>query len=273
MPNDPIPATTAHGRILVVDHDGDARSSLIAFLAGHGYDAVGVDNLAAMHGRLDLTRFDLVVLDIAMSPTDGLEALRRLVPVGPPVVVYSAFSTSIDRIISLEIGADDCIVKPCDMREMLARLRMVLRRRAASPSLRRAPLATARIAEETSGNSLHFAGWRMDLGFGLLFDPANDLVALSPGEYSLLRAFAEHPRAVLSREQLMELAHVEDPASDDRTIDVRLFRLRRKLQPKGSVELIRTVRNEGYLFMPSVWAEQSECPPAPVQADRHRHPG
>ncbi|WP_395396025.1 response regulator transcription factor (plasmid) [Novosphingobium sp. BL-8A] len=269
----PSAAAPLESRILVVDPDQDGRSSLIEFLSRHGYDAVGTDNLTAIQRRNEVPCFDLVVLDIASSPMGGLESLRNLVPLGPPVVVYSQFDASIDRIVSLEIGADDCIAKPCDLREMLARLRMVLRRRAAPP-YRREPTETAEsVAGITSGNCLHFAGWRMDLGFSLLFNPAGQMVSLSPGEYNLLRAFVEHPRAVLSREQLMEFAHVEDPGSDDRTIDVRLFRLRRKLRPKGTVELIRTVRNEGYLFTPTVWAEQCEELPDLSHIDDHRQRG
>ncbi|HWU04113.1 MAG TPA: winged helix-turn-helix domain-containing protein, partial [Novosphingobium sp.] len=154
----------------------------------------------------------------------------------------------------LEMGADDYLAKPCNPRELLARIRTVLRRhgKGGAPAPVLAANDDAR-SEPDSGDNLHFSGWRMDLGLRLLFDPESRLIALSDGEFRLLRAFAEHPRRVLTRDQLLEWSRGEETEHYDRAIDVQLSRLRRKLAASSSAEdIIRTVRNEGYLFVPAV---------------------
>jgi len=177
-------------------------------------------------------------------------ALRQFGPDAPPVIMLSAVGTDIDRIVGLEMGADDYLAKPCNPRELLARIRTVLRRHGKA-----GPVAANDDApgEADSGENLHFAGWRMDLGLRLLFDPESQLITLSDGEFRLLRAFAEHPRRVLTRDQLLEWSRGEETEHYDRAIDVQLSRLRRKLAGgRGSEDIIRTVRNEGYLFAPMV---------------------
>jgi two-component system OmpR family response regulator len=169
--------------------------------------------------------------------------------------MLSAVGSDIDRIVGLEMGADDYLAKPCNPRELLARIRTVLRRQGASATAANENAVEAKDSEADSGDNLRFAGWRMDLGLRLLFDPENRLITLSDGEFRLLRAFAEHPRRVVTRDQLLEWSRGEDTDHYDRAIDVQLSRLRRKIagdEAGSGQEMIRTVRNEGYLFVPLV---------------------
>ncbi|WP_395391165.1 response regulator [Novosphingobium sp. BL-8A] len=248
-------------RILIVDDDEGIRSLIGEFLGKHGYATETAADPDAMRALLAQQRFDLIVLDVMMPREDGLTALRQLGPDAPPVIMLSAVGSDVDRIVGLEMGADDYLAKPCNPRELLARIRTVLRRRAAAaPAAPGAPAQAAAIVEHVpyegevqSGEVLRFAGWRMDLGLRLLFDPSNRLISLSDGEFRLLRAFAQHPRRVLTRDQLLDWSRGEDSELYDRAIDVQLSRLRRKLSDgDGGGDIIRTVRNEGYLFVPSV---------------------
>ncbi|MFT4025606.1 MAG: response regulator [Novosphingobium sp.] len=248
-------------RILIVDDDKGIRSLISEFLEKHGYQTWTAADAAEMRKLLAVERFDLIVLDVMMPKEDGLSTLRGLVGSGraPPVIMLSAVGSDIDRIVGLEMGADDYLAKPCNPRELLARIRTVLRRQAvpkpANENAAEAAPAGESGGEADSGDNLRFAGWRMDLGLRLLFDPDNRPIALSDGEFRLLRAFAEHPRRVVTRDQLLEWSRGEDSDHYDRAIDVQLSRLRRKLGSSGSdstPELIRTVRNEGYLFVSPV---------------------
>ena len=174
-----------------------------------------------------------------MPGEDGLTACRRLVAAGgPPVIILSALGDEQDRIVGLELGADHYLSKPCSPREILAHVRAVLRRK-------QAPEAEERRA-------YGFMGWRMDLDSHELFDADGVLVHLSDGEFAVLRVFVERPRRVLTREELLHSARGPDSEAFDRAIDVQISRLRRKLGGSGENELIRTVRNEGYLFTPKV---------------------
>jgi two-component system, OmpR family, response regulator len=239
-------------RILIVDDDKGIRTLISEFLEKHGYQTHTAADAAEMRAMVARERFDLIVLDVMMPKEDGLSALRRLVggEGSPPVIMLSAVGSDIDRIVGLEMGADDYLAKPCNPRELLARIRTVLRRQGAAANDDGAAQAPAAAAESNSGDNLLFDNWRMDLGLRLLFDPEGRLITLSDGEFRLLRAFAEHPRRVVTRDQLLEWSRGEDSEHYDRAIDVQLSRLRRKLT--GGEELIRTVRNEGYLFVPAV---------------------
>ncbi|MBT0668393.1 response regulator [Novosphingobium profundi] len=242
-------------RILIVDDDEGIRTLIGDYLAKHGYETATAADPIAMREMLANARFDLIVLDVMMPREDGLTALRQLGGGAPPVIMLSAVGSDVDRIVGLEMGADDYLAKPCNPRELLARIRTVLRRRAGDEGQAgETPLATReRGGDEGSGNCLFFAGWRMDLGLRLLSDPSGQLISLSDGEFRLLRAFAEHPRRVLTRDQLLDWSRGEDSEHYDRAIDVQLSRLRRKLsEGEGGGDIIRTVRNEGYLFVPSV---------------------
>ncbi|OAN51700.1 DNA-binding response regulator [Sphingobium sp. TCM1] len=233
--------------ILVVDDDADIRALLSDFLEQHGFVVKAVADGAAMDRALTAQDFDIAVLDVMMPGEDGLSILRRLAARGgPPVIMLSAIGGDVDRIVGLEMGAEDYLPKPCNPRELLARIRTVLRRHRRQAT--EAPAA--------GGQRLRFAGWLIDMGARLLTDPDNVVVTLTDGEFRLLRAFIEHPRRVLSRDQLLDYSAGSDSDSYDRAIDVQVSRLRRKLERgakgDGADELVRTIRNEGYMFTAEV---------------------
>ena len=229
-------------RILVVDDDPDLRKLIGDFLAGHGYLVAVAENAVAMRQSIENQRPDLVILDVMMPGEDGLSAARRLITEnGPPVIMLSALGSDTDRIIGLEVGADDYLPKPCNPRELLARVRAVLRRRAAPE-----PGAVIEAAR------YEFAGWRLDVMRRELRDPAGTFINLSDGEFALLRTFVEHPQRVLSRDQLLDITRGRNVEVFDRAIDSQISRLRRKLNERAQEEMIRTVRNEGCMLLPRV---------------------
>ncbi|MDE1916664.1 MAG: response regulator [Sphingomonadales bacterium] len=240
--------------ILIVDDDDGIRGLISDFLQKHGYRTATAADPFVMRAMLAQDHYDLIVLDVMMPREDGLTALRQLGPDAPPVIMLSAVGSDIDRIVGLEMGADDYLAKPCNPRELLARIRTVLRRRKGGEGAGtdgRGPGESA--ANDTDVPVFHFAGWRLDTGVRLLIDPAGQAIALTDGEFRLMRAFAEHPRRVLTRDQLLDWSRGEDSEQFDRAIDVQLSRLRRKLaMGEGGQEIIRTIRNEGYLFQPMV---------------------
>jgi len=238
-------------QILIVDDDAGIRSLVSSFLEKHGFKTDTAGNPAEMRTKLTETRYDLIVLDVMMPGEDGLSALRKLQNNnGPPVIMLSAVGTDIDRVVGLEMGADDYLAKPCNPRELLARIRTVLRRKARNVE---DIAATDMSGAAPDARNLGFAGWRIDLVTRTLLDPEKRAVALSDGEFRLLRAFVEHPRRVLTRDQLMDYAGSPESEHYDRAIDVQISRLRRKLAGgDAKLELIRTVRSEGYMFVPAV---------------------
>ena len=234
-------------RLLVVDDDPGIRTLMSGFLERHGFQVDTAVDAADMRARLGRQRYDLIVLDVMMPGEDGLTALRGLQgDDAPPVIMLSAVGTDIDRIVGLEMGAEDYLPKPCNPRELLARIRAVLRRRR--------PPGTAETVESRDGHgTLRFAGWRFDVIGRQLYSPDGRAIALSDGEFRLLKALAEHPRRVLTRDQLLDFARGDDSELYDRAIDVQMSRLRRKLATgSGGEDLIRTVRNEGYMFVNAV---------------------
>ena len=228
--------------ILVVDDDPDLRKLITEFLSGHGYRVMAAQNAVEMRRLIDAERPDLVILDVMMPGEDGLSVARRLATEkGPAVIMLSALGGDTDRIIGLEIGADDYLAKPCNPRELLARVRAVLRRQSAGE-----------VAADRDTRLYEFAGWRLDILRRDLRDPTGIFIDLSDGEFALLRSFVEHPQRVLSRDQLLEYAHGNTRDVFDRAIDSQISRLRRKLNDRAHAELIRTVRNEGYMLLPKV---------------------
>jgi two-component system OmpR family response regulator len=223
-------------RVLVVDDDADIRDGLVEVFERAGFAASSAGDVAAMEKALASQGADLIVLDLMMPGEDGLSACKRLSGKGrPPIIMLSALGDDADRIVGLEIGADDYLAKPCNPRELVARARAVLRR--------------ARDAEGApSAEAVRFAGFRLDIPRRELNDPDGVVIPLSTGEFRLLRAFVEHPQRVLSREQLLDYAFENDADVFDRAVDVQVSRLRRKLERPGGPEIIRTVRGEGYLF-------------------------
>ncbi|HEY3694542.1 response regulator [Phenylobacterium sp.] len=230
----------AAARILMVDDDPGIRDVVADFLGKHGYHVETAADAREMDQAIARGAVDLIVLDVMMPGEDGLAVCRRLAAEGPPVIMLSAMGEDTDRIVGLELGADDYLAKPCNPRELLARVRAVLRR------------AEQRAASSGVGAGCEFAGWRFDLVRRELRSPRGVIVNLSSGEFNLLRAFIERPQRVLTRDQLLDFARGPDSDAFDRAIDVQISRLRRKLDDGGGHDLIRTVRNEGYMFMPKV---------------------
>ncbi|MDP1631513.1 MAG: response regulator [Caulobacter sp.] len=238
------PAADAPGaRILIVDDDPGIRDVIADFLGQHGYRVSQAADAREMAAVLDRGPVELIVLDVMMPGEDGLSICRRLSaqPGGPGIVMLSAMGEETDRIVGLELGADDYLPKPCNPRELLARVRAVLRRR-----------QEPRAADDPMGATCEFAGWRLDLVRRELRSAQGVIVNLSSGEFSLLRAFVERPQRVLTRDQLLDMARGPDTEAYDRAIDVQISRLRRKLDDGGDAEIIRTIRNEGYMFAPRV---------------------
>ncbi|WP_420244192.1 response regulator [Roseiterribacter gracilis] len=226
-------------RILVVDDDPGVRTLIRDFLVQHGFTVDGAADASAMQDAMAAAHYDLVILDVMLPGENGLSICRRLIAEnGPRVIMLSAMGETTDRVVGLELGADDYLTKPCEPRELLARVRAVLRRRA-----REAEEAAAMPRESTS---LAFAGWALDLIRRELLSPTGVTVHLSGGEFGLLRVLLERPQRVLTRDQLLEYARGSDSDAFDRAVDVQISRLRRKLGDKGDV--IRTVRSEGYML-------------------------
>jgi two-component system OmpR family response regulator len=226
--------------ILVVDDDPELRGLVRDFLSAQGYAVFEADGGNSMRHRLDRTPIDVVVLDVMMPGEDGLSIARKLSEaqdVG--LIIVSALGSESDRIIGLEVGADDYLAKPVSPRELLARIRAVLRRRQHSSG-------------EKVNTQYRFEGWTCDLLRRTLHDPDGVLISLSDGEFAVLKVLVEKPQRVLTRDQILECARGQDSEAFDRAIDTQISRLRRKLGVRADTELIRTVRNEGYMFVAKV---------------------
>ena len=239
--------------ILVVDDDREIRSLLSQFLTRHSFRVSSARDGAEMFRVLAAARVDLIVLDLMLPGEDGLALCRRLRNDSQvPVVMLTAMGEEIDRIVGLEMGADDYVAKPFNPRELLARMRAVLRR---AGQVEAAPSGPGQARE---GRVLAFADWRLDVGRRELRRQDGTLVVLSSGEYEMLLAFVERPQRVLTRDQLLDLARGRVAAPYDRSVDIQIMRLRRKIEddPKSPV-LIKTVRSGGYLFTPVVRAVET----------------
>jgi two-component system OmpR family response regulator len=231
--------------ILIVDDDAEIRTLLRDYLERNGLRATAVADGRGMRAALDTGRFDLVVLDLMLPGEDGLTLCRELrTHSSVPVIMLTARGEETDRIVGLEMGADDYVPKPFNPRELLARIKAVLRRTQALPP---AP-------DRPEARHLRFAGWTLDLARRQLVSPAGVVVPLSGGEYRLLRIFLDHPNHVLSRDQLLDLARGREALPFDRSIDVQVGRLRRRLADEAAT-LIQTVRGEGYVLAAEVEAE------------------
>ncbi|HLK26206.1 MAG TPA: response regulator transcription factor [Caulobacteraceae bacterium] len=223
-------------RILVVDADAAASAMLSAHLTGHGYRVEAARDAAEMQSMLDRAAFDLIVLDAMLRGEGGLSICRRLCrPGGPALILLSALCDETERIVGLEVGADDYLSKACSPRELLARVRAVLRR-CDKPA--RAPACDVRLL-----------GWQFDASQRQVRSPSGLDVILTAAEYALLQVFVDRPLKVLSRRQLRDLVGGNDNSRVClRTVGVRISRLRHKLGACGGRNLIRTRRNEGYTF-------------------------
>ncbi|NKF24600.1 response regulator [Solimonas marina] len=230
-------------RIVIVEDDREIGPLVSALLEREGYVAEWTRNGNELDVSLARQRADLVVLDLMLPGEDGLSICRRLRNAGNlPIVMLTAKGEDLDRIIGLEVGADDYLPKPFNPRELLARIRAVLRR--AAPAVSAVPVAH---------ECLLFAGYRFDLAARQLTHEDGRDIELSAGDYDLLAMFVHHPQRVLSREQIMEFTKRRSWEVYDRSIDIAASRLRRKIEPDPArPSLIKTVRNGGYLFTPAV---------------------
>jgi len=230
-------------RILVVDDDQRLRDLLVRYLGGEGFEVKAVSDAAGMDKQLARERYDLVVLDLMLPGEDGLAICRRLraQAVSPAIVMLTAKGDDVDRIVGLEMGADDYLPKPFNPRELLARINAVLRRRApAGP-----PGAPAGTTE-----TFAFGDFQLSLSTRAL-TRAGKAVPLTTGEFSVLKVLAQHPRQPLSRDKLMELARGREYEVFDRSIDVQISRLRKIVEDDPAhPKHIQTVWGFGYVFVP-----------------------
>jgi len=229
-------------RILVVDDDQRLRDLLVRYLGGEGHEVKAVADAAGMDKQLARERYDLVVLDLMLPGEDGLAICRRLraQEAGPAIIMLTAKGDDVDRIVGLEMGADDYLPKPFNPRELLARINAVLRRRApAGP-----PGAPA------EGGILQFGEFSLNLSTRTL-TRSGKAVSLTTGEFSVLKVLAQHPRQPLSRDKLMELARGREYEVFDRSIDVQISRLRKIVEDDPAhPKHIQTVWGFGYVFVP-----------------------
>lgn len=229
--------------ILVVDDDRDIRELITDYLVKSGYRATGAANGREMRAVLAANAVDLVVLDIMMPGDDGLTLCRQLrsdPQRNLPILMLTARSEDSDRILGLEMGADDYLIKPFVARELLARIKAILRRtRALPPNLQ--------ITE--TGRLIAFGDWQLDTSARHLLDNDGVIVALSGAEYRLLRVFLDHPQRVLTRDQLLNLTQGRDAELFERSIDLLVSRLRQRLREDArEPAYIKTVRSEGYVL-------------------------
>ncbi len=235
--------------ILVVDDDPRVRDMLDRYLESEGYRVSHADCGEAMRRQIGENRFDMILLDVGLPQEDGLSLAREVRGSSSvPIIMVTGKGDIVDRVVGLEMGADDYIAKPFQLREVLARIRAVLRR-----SSQTTPQVDSGTRGGDAADRVTFAGWRFDLLRRELTSPADRPVALTTGEFDLLSAFVRSPNRPLSRDQLMDLARGRDWAAYDRSIDTQVGRLRKKIEknPK-SPEFIKTVRGVGYVFTPKV---------------------
>lgn len=236
-----VKVTEPKATILVVDDEPDVREVLEEYLGAHGYAAIGADSAAAARTLAAQQPVDLALVDIHMPGEDGLSLARHLREryAALAIIMLTSAGTVMDRVVGLEVGADDYVPKPFDPRELVARVRSVLRRTAAA---HRADLGSERVRV---GRCV------FDLPAHRLIDETGAEVAMSPLEYDLLRALVRHPNRPLSRERILNLQSKRDWDPFDRSVDLRVMRLRKKIEPDPEhPHFIRTVRNEGYVFVP-----------------------
>ncbi len=233
-----------NGHILVVDDQREICEMVEDYLSGEGYRVSTAHDGAEMRHALAQSQVDLVILDLMLPGEDGLSlarSLREESDVG--IIILTGRGETVDRIIGLEMGADDYLPKPFHLRELLARVKSVLRR-VSSRTAERAPAPRSKA---------RFAGWNLDLSSRELYSPTGKEVRLTTGEFDLLAAFVNNANQVLTRDQLLDLARNREAGPFDRTIDVQVGRLRRKLEDDPQrPSIIKTVRGSGYIFTPAI---------------------
>ncbi len=229
--------------ILIVEDDRETRALISKYLRTYAYNVtVAADGREMVHAMAN-GRVDLMILDIMLPGEDGLTLCRKVRAQSQvPIIMLTARGDEVDRIVGLEIGADDYLPKPFNPRELLARINAVLRRQTA-----------AHIAGAEAAAALTFLGWRVDLRLRELRDPAGVQIAMTSAEFDLLQAFCERSGRVLSRDSLLDLTQGRSAGSFERSIDVLVSRIRRKIEPdRRNAQIIKTVRSGGYVFTPKV---------------------
>ena len=236
------------GRLLVVDDDPTVRAMLVEYLSGHRFEVQAVDSGSAMRAEIERNLPDLILLDVRLPGEDGITLarfLRERYDVG--IIMVTASGDVVDRVVGLEVGADDYVAKPFEPRELLARVRSVLRRMQAKPQAAPADPGPVPATRQRIGRC------ELDVDSRLLFENGEE-VPLTAMEFELLRVFLASPNRVLSRDQLLMRTRNREWEPFDRSIDIRIGRLRRKIEPDpgGEPRCIRTVRNGGYMYVPWV---------------------
>jgi two-component system OmpR family response regulator len=242
--------------IVVVDDEQPAREMVGDYLRMHGFSVGLCDGGASLRKAIAQQMPDLIVLDLNMPEEDGLSIIRDLKRrMSVPIIMLTATASAIDRVVGLELGADDYLAKPCELRELLARVRSVLRRSGVAPApqpVAQAPAVTPAAAPAADRGRVRFGTKWLDHEAQALRDDEGNEHPLTASEYGLLKVFAANPKRVLSRDRLLELANARDAEAFDRAIDIRIMRIRRKIEPDPArPSVIRTVRGGGYLFSPA----------------------
>lgn len=240
---------TQSQHIMIVDDEAPAREMVGDYLKMHGFTVTLCDGGKSLRAAIQGSMPDLVVLDLNMPEEDGLSIIRDLKSrINVPVIMLTATASPIDRVVGLELGADDYVAKPCELRELMARIRSVLRRSA--------PVKVAAVeaapAKSDKEQLVRFGTKWLDLEAQALRDDEGNEHPLTASEFGLLKVFAANPKRVLSRERLLELANARDAEAFDRAVDLRIMRIRRKIEPDPTKPaVIRTIRGGGYLFSPA----------------------
>ena len=238
---------TSAPHIAVLDDEVDITLLLANYLQGHGFRVTQIHDGAALRALMAADPADLVLLDLGLPGEDGFSIARHMRENWRcGLVIVTGRGDPVDKVVGLEVGADDYVTKPFDLRELVARVKAVLRRLTPEASV-----ATA--AAPTPPERLRFAGWRLDTAARSLSNAQGEAVPLTTGEFDLLCAFARHPGRVLSRDFLLEQTRGREAAPFDRTIDVQVGRLRKKIEANADdPQLIKSVRGAGYILVPPV---------------------
>jgi two-component system OmpR family response regulator len=237
--------------IAVVEDDPDISRMMVSCMTEHGYDATPARSGQDLDRVLSDTKVDLVILDLGLPGEDGLSICRRLRDTSSiPIIIVTARGADTDRIAGLETGADDYLPKPFNPRELVARVRAVMRRSAVPDA---APADATPPAAMGEPRTLLFEGWRLDGARRQLYDPTGAARSLTSSEFNILVIFCQNARKILSRDDLLDLLHGRAVAVFDRSIDVQISRLRRKIETTlKDPSLIKTIRHGGYFFAPQV---------------------
>lgn len=228
---------------MIVDDDEEIQDLLTQYLQKNQFEITSLFDGSKVQETLEQKSIDLIILDIMLPGDDGYEICRKVrKSSNVPIIMLTAAGEELDRVVGLEVGADDYIAKPFSFRELLARIRAVLRRP-----------GNLTMKEGPKEQGFQFNGWKVDTNQIQLVNPDNIVISLSTAEYRLLLVFLENPNRILTRDRLLDLTQGREAVPFDRTIDIQVSRLRNKLQDKAKTPvMIKTVRSEGYIFLPEV---------------------